>query len=310
VRPQNWLHPADSIETREPIEKQPTLQIFTDGSRSEHGVGSGVAIFVENERVRKLKFKLDVKCSNNQAEQLAIIKVLEAIQDTEIKEDTPRTAEIYTDSQITIDSITNTSNHNNLIEEIRKNVLHLQTDNQKIGFAWVKAHVGILGNELADHLARSAVRDGNLQVCYDRILKSNVLRELEEISVTLWEREWRLTPKGEVTKSFFPTVKERLKVNVSLTSNVTTLLTGHGKLRSYFHRFKVLDNPTCPCGTGQQNVDHIIYECLKFATERTLLVNSILNKGGKWPTTKCDLIQKYKIDFIHFTNQIDLDTIQ
>jgi hypothetical protein len=73
VRPQNWLHPADSIETREPSGKQPTLQIFTDGSESEHGVGSGVAIFVENERVRELKFKLDVKCSNNQAEQLAII---------------------------------------------------------------------------------------------------------------------------------------------------------------------------------------------------------------------------------------------
>ena len=310
VRPQNWLHPADSIEIREQNGKPPTLQIFTDGSKSDQGVGSGVAIFMENERVRKLKFKLDAKCSNNQAEQLAIIKGLEAVKDIQITEDTPRTADIYTDSRITINSITNTSNHNNLIEEIRKLTLQLQRDNWEIGFVWVKAHVGILGNEVADHLAKSAARDGSLQVCYDRIPKSNVLRELEEVSVTQWEREWQSTPKGEVTKSFFPTVKDRMKVNLPLTPNVTTLLTGHGKLKSYFHRFKILDNPTCTCGADQQNVDHIIYDCIKFAAERTSLVNSIQNKGGKWPATKSDLLQKYKTDFIRFTNLIDLDTVQ
>jgi len=81
----------------------------------------------------------------------------------------------------------------------------------------------ILGNELADHLAKSAARDGRLQVCYDRMPKSNVLRAREEVSVTQWEREWQSTPKGEVTKSFFPTVKERMKVYIPLTSIVTTL---------------------------------------------------------------------------------------
>jgi len=66
----------------------------------------------------------------------------------EIRDDTPRTAEIYTDSQITINSITNTSNHNNLIEEIRKHTLQLQRDNWEIRFTWVKAHIGILGNSV------------------------------------------------------------------------------------------------------------------------------------------------------------------
>jgi ribonuclease HI len=153
VRPQNWHHPADSIEIREPSAKPPTLQIFTDGSKSEQGVGSSVAIFMENERVRNLKLKLDAKCSNFKAEQLATIKGLEAGKDKEIKEVIPWTAEIYTDSEITINSNKNTSNHNNLTEEKRKHTLQLQRDNWEIRFIWVKAHVGILGNELADHLA-------------------------------------------------------------------------------------------------------------------------------------------------------------
>ena len=145
---------------------------------------------------------------------------------------------------------------------------------------------------------------------YDRIPKSSVLHELEQASITQWESEWQSTLKGEVTKSFFPAVKERKKLNISLMSNVTMLLTGHRKLRSYFHRFKILDNPTCPCGADQQNADHIIYECNKFAAERTALVNSIRSKAGKWPATESDLLQKYKTDFIHFLYLIDLDTVQ
>jgi len=43
-------------------------------------VGSGVAVFTERVLTEQLKFKLDNRCSNNQAEQLAIIKALEVIE--------------------------------------------------------------------------------------------------------------------------------------------------------------------------------------------------------------------------------------
>ena len=39
-----------------------------------------MAVFAGNELAAQLKFKLDKKCSNNQAEQLAIVKALEAIE--------------------------------------------------------------------------------------------------------------------------------------------------------------------------------------------------------------------------------------
>jgi ribonuclease HI len=45
-----------------------------------HGVGSGMAIFVDKELVAQLKFILDLRCSNNQAEQLAIEKALKLIE--------------------------------------------------------------------------------------------------------------------------------------------------------------------------------------------------------------------------------------
>jgi len=54
---------------------------YTEGSKNEQGVGAGVAIFSGNELlVTKLKYKLVNRCSNNQAEQLAIAKALEALE--------------------------------------------------------------------------------------------------------------------------------------------------------------------------------------------------------------------------------------
>jgi ribonuclease HI len=59
--------------------KEQPIQIYIDGSKNEHGVGSGVAIFVGKELKAQLKFKLDNRCSNNQVEQLAIAQALEVI---------------------------------------------------------------------------------------------------------------------------------------------------------------------------------------------------------------------------------------
>jgi ribonuclease HI len=62
-----------------------------------------------------MKLKLDSRCSNNQAEQLAIVNVLEAIESLVILEDSPHTATIYTDSKIMLDSLRSAGNHAYLI---------------------------------------------------------------------------------------------------------------------------------------------------------------------------------------------------
>ena len=53
----------------------------------------------------------------------------------------------------------------------------------EITLCWVKAHVGILGNELADTLAKKATTNESLPENYNRIPKSVLTREIEERSV-------------------------------------------------------------------------------------------------------------------------------
>ena len=67
------------------------------------------------------------------------------------------------------------------------------------------------------------------------------MSELSEISVETWQRECDLTTKGAITKEYFPAVADRLSMNINITPNLTTIITGHGNIRSYLHRFKIMD---------------------------------------------------------------------
>ena len=86
-------------------------------------------------------------------------------------------------------------------------------------------------------------------------------RELEEESVRKWQRKWTQTTKGSITKEYFPNVEERLKMDINLTQKFTAVVKGHGKTRAYLHRFKIIEEPTWPCGTAEQTSDHLIFEC-------------------------------------------------
>jgi hypothetical protein len=77
VELKNSPHPADMVKIIEDNgRRDKTIQTYTDGSKNQHGISSGVAIFVGKDLKAQLKFKLGHRCSNNQAEQLAIAKAL------------------------------------------------------------------------------------------------------------------------------------------------------------------------------------------------------------------------------------------
>jgi ribonuclease HI len=171
VNPKNWLHSADivSINDTKDDSKESLWQVFRDGSKSELGVGSGVAVFTGQELVEQRKFRLDNRCSNNQVEQLAILKALEAIEMQQVNYNKQRTAVIHTNSKITLDSIRNAKNHNHLVEEIRKRTVNMNKHNWKTEFEWVKAHVRIYSNKIADRLVEEATQ--NNHITYSRVSK-------------------------------------------------------------------------------------------------------------------------------------------
>jgi hypothetical protein len=106
--------------------------------------------------------------------------------------------------------------------------------------------------------------------------KSLVRSELGQKGVGKWQRDWDQTTKGQITKEYFPIVADRLNMKINITHNFRTMVTGHGNIRSYLHRFKISDTPNCLCGTKDQTVDHLIYECELLNKERGRLVSAVL----------------------------------
>jgi hypothetical protein len=94
-------------------------------------------------------------------------------------------------------------------------------------------------------------------------------------------------------------------MKIQLTQNLTAIVSGHGKTRDYLHRFKIIEQPTCPCGKGDQTTDHIIYARETLTKERQTQEDSNTNK---WPANKCDLIIHYK-EFTKIINEIQFDKL-
>ena len=165
------------------------------------------------------------------------------------------------DSKKTLDKLQKTKIHTYKIEEIRRKIIEMTRTSWEITLCWIKAHVGILGNELADTLAKKVALNESLTEDYNRIPKSVLTREIEEESVKKWKRKWAQTTKGSITKEYSPNVEVILKLKINFTQNCVAILTGHGKTKAYLHLFKIIQEPTCPYGTEEQTTDHVIYEC-------------------------------------------------
>ena len=78
-----WQHPVEaSLRNTDEKKETGSLHIYTDGSKTEMGVGSGIAIFESGQHVKSVQRRLNKKCTNNQAEQLAILSAQQYIEKT------------------------------------------------------------------------------------------------------------------------------------------------------------------------------------------------------------------------------------
>jgi len=116
------------------------IYTYTQTHKSEQGVGAGITIIRPGTTTVELIYKMDTRCTNNQAEAFAILKALEYVQ-TNFENDVDKVTTLYTDSRTTLESLHNMNKHTFLTEEIRRKV-------QEMGSrGWTKAHVGTTGNE-------------------------------------------------------------------------------------------------------------------------------------------------------------------
>jgi len=126
----------------------------------------------------------------------------------DIPQNTSRAASIFTECRIKIESIRNARNNNHLVEEIRKKMSSLERANWNIEISWVKVHVGIVGNELADRLAKVAECDSAAKIVFNRIPMNTSISEIEYETKLQWQKDWKECTKAGTKNEFSPTVHD------------------------------------------------------------------------------------------------------
>ena len=111
-----WQHPAvASIISTDENEGNGSMHIYTGGSKTAKRVESGPHTKSKQRRLNK-------RCTNNQAEQLAI---LAALQHIEKPQRTDKTITIYTESKITLEKLQNSKIHTCITKELRLKIIEM-----------------------------------------------------------------------------------------------------------------------------------------------------------------------------------------
>ncbi|GBM01699.1 hypothetical protein AVEN_271947-1 [Araneus ventricosus] len=209
------------------------LYIYTDGSKTDEGTGSAYCILENYGIIASWQGKLHRSNSVFQAAILAIRMAIEAASSLH------RPIKIRTDSLSSLMAILNPKSHYSIVREIQTLLL----SHKHIHLRWLKAHVGYLGNECADQLAKEAITKGDPFLLPKPL--SYLKAEIKSAALSIWQDNW---DNGETGRSTHDIVPRASNKPVGWKREEIMFVTGHGPFPSYLLRFNLRTHDNCSCG--------------------------------------------------------------
>ncbi|GBL83037.1 Putative protein in type-1 retrotransposable element R1DM [Araneus ventricosus] len=228
----------------------PSEAIYTDGSKTEKGVGAAYCRIAQNQIIESWFVKLPSQATVFQAELLALSKAVELaktmVNQTPIK--------IFTDNRAAIQASSNPKSKNHMARQIFLSLL----SSPNIKLNWIKAHAGYFGNESADLQAKSAADSETTNIHQIKFSKAFLKTHLKKFLTQEWQRTWEDATTGRPIHNIIPKVSFD---PVCWTREEILFFTQHGPFPSYFNRFKILPSPNCSCGQVGTPL-HYATECI------------------------------------------------
>ena len=247
---------------------------YTDGSKTEEGVGLGVHGCNTN-----LYKSLGKYMTVFQAEMLAILTCVEKLLDEKAKE---LRILICSDSQAVLKALLKDSLNSSLTRDCCIKLNELANQN-KVVLCWIPGHCGIEGNETVDKLAKK----GALLKFIGPEPFTGISLGLAKYGKKNWIQEsstnyWKNVPKLRQSKVMInQPEKERENILLSLNRSqlrvATMLLTGHGIFKNHMYKMKLVEDQLCRfCSNSYETSLHLICFCSRFEYYRCILFGDII----------------------------------
>ena len=233
-------------------------KIFTDGSKSNDGVGCAVV----TEEFSNLG-RLPDSASSFTAELTAMVHALREASSARSKK-----IVIYTDSKSVIDSISKYNPFHPLVQKAQEWLYRIYSRHKTVQFCWVPSHVGIWGNEYADVEAKYA--STNIPISVPEVPHIDLYRKIRQYIWQKWQARWSSLESNRKYKNIRPSVSLWSSgFQKSRRSEIVLcrLRIGHSHLTNKF-LLEGSEAPQCAHCNSPLSVEHILVHCMQYAAVR------------------------------------------
>lgn len=332
MAPWNDVSKFIQIEFQDPVFNNETFEqyvqryftnyekLFTDGSKitDENTSSAASAMFSPSQSI-SVCWKLRPEHSVISTELYAIWRTLKYVGERDTVD-----VVIFTDSMSSLQLISsNPKSYSSIVQKIQNLLIDLNQE-KNVVLHWVKAHCGILGNEIADRSANKG-HSNSVSELYDLTIEEMVSilkRNFQEYWNDYWKFTSDLCGKGMFLRAIRDDIKGSEPV-AKLSSRrhevvIHRLRMGHAGLKQYLYRFEMEENDECEHCQLPESIEHYIMSCPLHQDPRTIMFRNLSHIGVDNPTLKLILggeeklsqkrneIFKILIQFIKSTNKIKL----
>ena len=259
------------------------IAIFTDGSKSDTGVGSAAVSTIEARSMALPKY-----ASIFTAELKAIESALKIIENSDY-----RRYVVYSDSKSAIEALQQFEPSNTVTNSIQKLIHELLSQrNIQIELCWIPAHVGIPGNEHADRAAKEA---SSLPVNPTQLPNTDYVPLLRNEARRRWQHQWRYLTTANKLREIKEDVGEwesSHNENRRIEVILTRLRIGH----THMTHANLMTRPPGPlpqcdlCG-ATLTVKHVLGQCPRTREARNRIfgnkdLKEILAEGKRYSTAE------------------------
>ena len=293
--------------------KPAEYSIYTDGSKTENGVGSGFVVFYKNERIQ-----VESLPDNTTVFQAEITAIYKAMLYMINRGGTHKISylKILCDSQAAIKALDSPCIRSNTVLKAIEALNAVADITVSTRLEWVKAHIGIEGNEEADKAAKEGADMADTTHEVDLPWEAKVLR-IHTYYLKLWTDRWHKLEGHRQTMLFLHNPDESkargiLRLSRGYLTTFVRAITGHnflGKHQNYIDRN--ISKVCRFCEEDEETFHHFITTC---PTLRQLRADIFLDKthpeDNSWSINKVKIFITDPIIFPTLTSKSGLSAIE